>query len=336
MARAPVRVDLAGGGSDVPFFCAEHDGAVLSVCIARYVYARLRFHAGPKIIVQSEDLNEQVSADRLEGLPLTGRLALLCGIARRLGPEDASFHFSVYSDVPEGSGLGASGALGVAGVGVFDAALGGGRSREQVAALGNEIERVDLGLAGGSQDSYGPAFGGVNFIEYPAGRLVRVEPLPLPESLLRELERRCVLVHTGQGHVSGSIHDDIAADYRRPHSPTKRAMLELAAIARESREALLSGELERWGELLSENWRHHQRLHASCSSRRLQAFYQAAAPHVVGGKTCGAGGGGCIVFLAREGRRRALERALDALGGLRLPFVIDQVGLSTWTLPTKE
>ncbi len=336
VARAPVRVDVAGGGSDVPFFCAEHDGAVLSICVARYVHAQLLFHDAPEVVVRSLDLNDEIRAARADRLPASGRLALPCGIARRMAPGERGFAFTVHSDVPEGSGLGASGALGVAGVGVFDAALSAGRSRTEIAALGNQIERVDLGLSGGSQDSYGPAFGGVNFIAYPAGRGAAVEPIRLPDSLLWELERRCVLVHTGQGHVSGSIHDDIIADYRRPGSATQRAMLSLAQVARDSREALLGGDLEMWGRLLSENWKQHQRLHPSCTSPRLAAFYSAAAPHVVGGKTCGAGGGGCIFLLARDGHRPALEQTLDSLGGLRLPFIIDRPGLCTWTLPAKE
>lgn len=330
VARAPVRVDLAGGGTDAPPFCVEHGGLVLNVGIARYVYARVETHPGsPAISLVSEDFDTQVAAPSLERLELDGRLDLLAGVARRMAPS-WGFRLSVCSDVMPGTGLGSSGAVCVACVRAFDAATGVSRSVADTAELANAVERNDLGMAGGSQDSYGAAFGGVNAIRYHRGGGTENTSLDLAPATLHELQRRCLLVYTGEVHLSGSIHTDIRRSYALPNSPTVDAMKNLAKIAEQGAQALTEGDVERFGELLSANWHHHKRLHQSCTSARLEEFYAAAAPHVVGGKTCGAGGGGWVLFLARDGHRHALERACRELGGTTIPLVLDTEGALSW------
>ena len=330
VARAPVRVDPAGGGTDCPPFSVAHGGAVVNFGITRYVHARVRPRPDTRAVtLVSEDLQTTVEAPFVDALALDGRLDFLKCIARRLAPP-WGFTLTVEADVPPGSGLGSSGAVGVACVGAFDEAMGAQRLQQETAELANGIERQDLGNAGGSQDSYGAAFGGLNLITYQRGGATAARRLNVPAHVLLELERRCVLVYTGEVHLSGSIHEDIKRSYALPNSPTVDAMRNLKQVAIESARALEAGDLERFGALLSENWRHHKRLHASCDSETLRRFYAAAADHAVGGKTCGAGGGGCVLFLARDGGRRALESACEKVGGRLVPFDIDRQGLVRW------
>jgi D-glycero-alpha-D-manno-heptose-7-phosphate kinase len=327
VARAPVRVDPAGGGTDAPPFCHEYGGAVVNFGIAIHVQATLAVHRDrTTATVISHDLGQLATADTVDQLHLTGPLKLLCGIARRCAPP-WGFTLEVESAMPPGSGLGSSGAVGVAVAGVLDEALGGNHTPAQIAELANSVERGDLGMSGGSQDSYGAALGGLNLITYHRGGGTSARPLKLFARTRHELERRSLLVYTGEVHLSGSIHADIKASYALPNSPTVDALRHLAAIALESAAALERGHLQRYGELLNDNWTHHQRLHPSCSNAVLDRYYEAAAPYVVGGKTCGAGGGGCILFLAQEGQRPALAQACRQLGGIICPFLIDPDGL---------
>ncbi|MFO7871787.1 MAG: hypothetical protein R6V03_10195 [Kiritimatiellia bacterium] len=329
-ARAPVRVDPAGGGTDAPPFSIEHGGKVVNIGIARRACARLEVRPDTtEAVITSEDLNREARAGSSSELAVDGELDLLKGVALRMKPP-WGFHLSVACEVLPGSGLGSSGAVGVACVGVFDKAMGVKRNRRDTAELANSIERDDLGMEGGSQDSYGAAFGGINVITYRRGGGTACRQARIDAGTFYELERRCVLVYTGEAHLSYDIHSDIKRSYALPHSPTVDAMKNLARIADESSKALRAGDIDSFGELLNENWRHHKRLHESCDSARLREFYDAAAKDAVGGKTCGAGGGGYVLFVAREGHRSVLERKCVDLGGLLLPFVIDRDGLVCW------
>jgi len=332
IGRAPVRVDPAGGGADCPPFSIEYGGAVVNFGIRHYVYAHLEIcRQSREAIISSEDFDVEVRADSVEALQLDGKLDFLKGIARRMKPP-WGFHLTVRSDVQPGSGLGSSGAVGVSCVGAFDEAMGTKRTKAESAELANSIERQDLGMAGGSQDSYGAAFGGINLITYHKNGGTSNRQLKVAPNVFLELERRCVLVYTGEAHLSGAIHSDIKRSYSLPNSPTIDALKNLARIANESARALEKGDIEGFGELLNENWKHHKRLHKSCDSERVRRFYSAASEHIVGGKTCGAGGGGCVLFLVRDGHRHALERRCKELGGLLLHFGIDRQGLTCWKI----
>lgn len=329
IARSPVRVDVAGG-SDAPPFSVEYGGGVLNFAITEYVHATLEIDRnGPRVVIQSEDFAKKVDADNLADLDFNGELDFIKGIAKRMAPE-WGFRLSVESDVPPGSGLGSSGAVGVACVKAFDLALGNDRSQEDTADLGNSIERDDLGFAGGCQDSYGAALGGIKFVHCHQGGGVSIERVQMPEGADFDLERRAVLVYTGEVHLSGSIHTDIKRSYELPNSPTVDAMKNLKRIAFGAKEALEKGNIDEFGGWLSESWVHHKRLHDSCNSQVLEKYFEAAEGLVAGGRVCGAGGGGCAIFIAKEGSRRKLEHAFTDLGGKLIPFRIDPNGVVAW------
>lgn len=332
VSRAPIRVDWAGGGTDAPPFSAEYGGNVLNCAIRRYAYARLEIR-GPSdgIELQGLNLGHAVRADSVERLEIDGTLNLLKGVARRMAPS-WGFRLTVHADVPPGSGLGSSGAVGVACVDVFAKAMGLKMGAAETALLANEIERVDLGFAGGSQDSFPPALGGFNLLTYFKGGAVSHRPIELGEPVRHELQRRVVLVHTGEVHLSGSIHKDIREDYESETGTTRDAMHNLARVAREAAAALEAGDLKAFGRCMDENWIHHQRLHPSCNCDQLRKYYDATAELVDGAKTCGAGGGGIIAFLSKDECRLELESVCRDLGGRLIPFLVDESGVSHWNL----
>jgi len=329
IARAPVRVDVAGG-SDAPPFSVEYGGGVLNFAITQFVHATLEVDpSNPQLTIRSEDFSKTIEAENLDALEFNGELDFIKGIAKRMTP-NWGFQLSVESDVPPGSGLGSSGAVGVACVKAFDLALGNNRSQEDTADLGNSIERDDLGFAGGCQDSYGAALGGIKFVHCHQGGGVSIERVHTPDGADYELERRAVLVYTGEVHLSGSIHSDIKRGYELPNSPTVDAMKNLKRVAFGAKEALEKGDIDKFGQWLSESWVHHKRLHDSCNSEVLEKYFAAAEGLVPGGRVCGAGGGGCAFFIAKEGRRRKLEQAFAELGGKLIPFRIDPTGVVGW------
>ena len=327
-ARAPVRIDCAGGGTDCPPYATDVGGVVVNVGIALHALASIEpTEAGVEIV--SDDFGRTLRADTATELPLGGGLDLLAAVVRRLAPAPG-MRLRVRSDVPPGSGLGSSGAVGVACVAALDASQDIDRGPAETARLANEIERIDLGHAGGDQDSYGPAFGGWNVLTYEPGQPTHVEQVDPPPAFVREFERRAVLVHVGEPHLSGSIHEDIKRSYAQPGSPTRRAMEGLHQCGIDCAAAVRAGDLRGFAECLSRNWGHHQGLHPSCISPDLQAAYTAAEGLVLGGKTCGAGGGGCILFLARDDGRAELVRRLCGLGGQILTTRVDPEGVVTW------
>lgn len=322
-----MRVDAAGGGTDCPPYSVDHGGAVVNFAIQLHVQAALDILPDTRgVSIVSRDFDCVVHADSILDLPIDGKLDLLKGIAMRMRPA-WGFRLTVSSDVPPGSGLGSSGAVGVAVVGVFDAAMNNSRSPMDTAQLANEIERKDLGYPGGDQDSYGPALGGFNLLTSLPGGGTEVRKLVLSEETLFDLEKRTFLVYTGEPHFSGSIHQDIKDGYDRPGSPVLDAMHQLKRIGESCALALEAGDLEAFGHLLDENWTYHQRLHTSCNCEQLQKFYHALQDHVSGGKTCGAGGGGCIFFLARPGEESRVHEIAESLDGQVMPVKIDQEGL---------
>ena len=337
VARAPCRVDPAGGGTDAPPYCIEYGGAVVNFSVARYSYASFEQLApGSGVCLYSHDLKQGVRSASVKGLTFNGQLDFLKAFVKRLLPEAMDFQLVTQSDTPERSGLGGSGAMGVAIVGAISHALGREMSKSDVALLANDIERHDLGHNGGNQDSFGAAIGGIKLITYHQGGDCSCERLKVPPDTRAQLERDTLLVYTGGVHLSGSIHADIKQSYALKNSPTIRAMDNLKAAAQRMAHALEAGDLNGYVDCLNRARVNHYALHASCDSDSLRKFFQALAPHIRGGKTCGAGGGGFILVHMKSDSRKDCAQIAESLGGRTWTFKLDDDGLKTWNEPASS
>ena len=336
-ARAPVRVDPAGGGTDAPPFCVDHGGKVVNFGVRRHVLARAqRLGPGEEILIYSEDLGCGVQADGIPGLPTGGRLELLQGFVKKMLPPGESVLLVTGSEVPPGSGLGGSGALGVSVVAALDRLFGVSRTKDDIAAAANEVERQDLGYPGGSQDSYGAARGGLNLLEYHQGGGMTPRAIKVSGETIRELEDSSLLVFTGAAHVSGSIHDDIRRSYHEPGSKTLEAMFELRGEADRMALALEAGDLEGYARALGGSCRSLYNLHESCDSAEHRGVFEKLGELILAGKTCGAGGGGFLLLCAKPGRREECAAAVAELGAESWPFEFDLDGVrvteeAAWT-----
>jgi D-glycero-alpha-D-manno-heptose-7-phosphate kinase len=333
-ARAPVRIDPAGGGTDAPPYSIEYGGCVVNFSVARYSYAQLQWlEPGAGAHVYSLDLAQGAWAPRVTAIEFDGRLNFIKAFVKRLLEGRDDFLLVTQSDVPVRTGLGGSGAMGVAITTACLRATGRQMQQNEVALLANEIERKDLGFAGGSQDSFGAAVGSAKRIDYHKGGGVRCRRLNLPQGMIQRLERDMLLIYTGGIHLSETIHADIKRSYEMENSPTIAAMDRLKAAATRMADALEAGDISGFVEGMNDSRRNHYALHPSCDSDVLRRCFDVLGPHILGGKTCGAGGGGFIAVLAKPGHKQACADAARALGGDVWPFQMDHDGAIAWDEP---
>ena len=340
-ARVPLRLGLAGGGTDLSPYCDEFGGAVLNMTIDRYAYAFIEPAAGHRLHFAAPDLGiEEDFAPDLEALAAT-RLQLHRGVTRRMVRQFAggivpAIRLVTYVDAAPGSGLGSSSALVVAMVEAFTAYLGAPLGPYDVAHLAFEVERLELGLAGGKQDQYAATFGGVNFIEFQAADRVIVNPLRVAPWALNELETAMVICFTGVSRRSEAIIAEqqrgmtATADHR-PDAGVIDSLHQLKHDAIEMKEALLRGEIARMATILNRSWAAKQRTAAGISTGRIAALYDLAFAHgAIGGKVSGAGGGGFMMFVVPPARRIAVVRALNAAGGTASGVHLTGRGAESW------
>jgi D-glycero-alpha-D-manno-heptose-7-phosphate kinase len=334
IARAPARVDPAGGGTDAPPYCMDYGGAVVNFSIARHSYVSFeRLPKGSGVILYSHDQKKGVQAASIKDLKYDGQVDLLKAFAKRLLSEDDAFLMVTQSDILQGTGLGGSGTLGVAILGAIARAQAKNMTKVEIALLANEIEREDLGNSGGNQDSFGAAMGGIKLIMYRKGGGSACEPIRVSDSIRGQLERDSLLIYTGEVHLSGSIHVDIRKSYEQKDSPTVRAMDNLKAAAQDMARALVGGDINAYVDCLNRARLNHYALHPSCDSDTLRKFFRELSPYIRGGKACGAGGGGFILVHAKSDCRRECIQTAESLGGMVWTCQLDDQGLMTWEEP---
>lgn len=304
--RAPTRIDFGGGWTDVPPYAQMEGGAVCSVAIARYATASLDPSAG-----QTRHGTETAPLVRaaLRRANLEGRVAL-----------------RLRNDFPVGAGLGGSSAASAAILGAVDSHQGVPIDRAGIAERGRAIEVEDLGVAGGRQDHYAAAYGGLLALTF--GDTVAVRRLPLPGPLRAELERRCVLVYTGESRISGDTITGVLEGYRGGDKRVTFALARMRELAGQMIAALERGDVDALGGLVGEHWTHQRALHPAIPTPRIDAIVAASRrAGALGAKATGASGGGCVVIVAGAGRDDEVRRAAGALGEL-VPFTLDEEGLT--------
>ncbi|MGN6392630.1 MAG: GHMP family kinase ATP-binding protein [Gemmatimonadales bacterium] len=314
-ASAPVRLDFAGGWTDVPPFSAREGGVVVAGAIGLSAHAEVRC-GGTGLRLVAEDLDDALELPDESALSPSGPLSLLQAGLRLLPVGPCAL--TTRSDAPPGSGLGSSGALDVALVAALACARGEAPSVEEIARLACHLEGVEAAIPGGRQDQYAAAFGGFLRLGFRDPD-VTVEPLPLDAALLAELERRIVLVYTGASRFSGNTISRVMQAYERGNAGVTGALHGLREVAERMADTLRRGDLTAVGALLDANWRHQQTLDAGmCTSpmqRLTDAMRRAGA---LGGKAAGSGAGGSMFFLGPEDPEPARKAAL-ALGMQILP-----------------
>lgn len=336
-SKAPLRIGLAGGGTDVSPYCDIYGGAILNATISLYAYASIEPVTDHKITFEAMDRSEQVIYDVADELPVDGRLDLATGVYNRLvkeyGNMPSGFRLTTFVEAPAGSGLGTSSTLMVAIIGAFAEWLKLPLGEYDIAHLAYEIEREDLKMAGGKQDQYAATFGGVNYMEFYEENRVIVNPLRIKSQYLHELENNLLLYFTATSRLSSSIIEVQSENVKKKNQQSIEAMHQLKEQARMMKEALLKGKVHEIGAILDYGFRYKKQMAQGISNTRMDEIYETALKAgATGGKISGAGGGGFMMFYCPVNTRYAVTEALKNFGGDFRQYQFTQNGLSTWSI----
>ena len=338
-ARAPLRLGLAGGGTDLSPYCEEFGGAVLNATIDLYAYATLEPISGDRVHFVAKDAGFEESDSALpDDIAISGKAilhrAVYKAITRRfLGGKAYPCRLTTFCEAPPGSGLGSSSTMVVALVKAFVEALALPLGEYDIARLAFEIERVDAGLQGGRQDQYAATFGGFNFMEFYAQDRVIVNPLRIKRWILSELEASIVLFYTGVSRSSAAIIAEQAQNISDHSAPPLAAMHQLKSDAYAMKEAVLKGDFRAFATVLNRSWQAKKQTAASISNPRIEHLMDTAmGAGAIAGKVSGAGGGGFITFIIDPLARMSVMRRLADEEGRVLACSFTKDGTQGWRI----
>lgn len=337
-ARAPLRLGLAGGGTDLASYSDVHGGVVLNATIDRFAYASVRLGAELVVRMVAADMGLEETERAASPLPLEGVTKLHRGVYNRIvrefcGGRPFGVTITTMIDAPPGSGLGSSSALVVALVEAFRELLGLPLGRYDVAHVAFEIERLELALEGGKQDHYAAAFGGVNLIEFLPSDRVIVNPLRVADATLWELQSSIIICFTGHSRSSGQIIKDQVSSVTSKDEITLEGMHQLKSDAMAMKSALLVGDLPGMARILDHSWQAKKSTAVSISTPLIDNLWDVAHKEgAMAGKVSGAGGGGFMFFLVDPDDRMRVTRALKEAGGEPDKIYLTDKGAEAWTI----
>jgi D-glycero-alpha-D-manno-heptose-7-phosphate kinase len=334
-SRAPLRLGLAGGGTDVSPYSDTYGGAVINATIDRYAWASYEPRSDGRVILNATDLELIEELEATSTLPTDAGLRLHRGVYNRMvrefnGGESLPMTLTTHVESPLGSGLGSSSSLVVAMVQLLSHVTRAALGEYEVARIAVEIERFELGLAGGKQDQYAATFGGFNFLEFGAAERVVVNPLRIRHSTLCELEASLVLVSTGASRQSATVIDNQSQSVAAGGRPLA-AMHQLKLEAVAMKEALLLGRIRDMAAILERGWEAKKSTSSAVSTPLIESLYETACRSgALAGKVSGAGGGGFVMFLVDPARRAHVICAINEAGFEALPARFTEGGCSIW------
>ena len=335
-SKAPLRIGLAGGGTDVSPYSDIYGGAILNATIDLYAYASLEPLENSMIEFCIDGTDKTLVVNSESQLAIVEGFELFIGVYNRIIKEfklkPLSFRLTSYIEAPQGSGLGTSSTIVVSLLGAFVEWLKLPLGKYDIARLAYEIERKDLNMSGGKQDQYAATFGGINFMEFLADDQVIVNPLTLKDEVLYELECNILLYFTATQRLSATIINEQVKNVNDKNEKSIDAMHNLKNQALQMKDSLLRGDLATIGEILHFGWTNKKQMAHSISNDLIDTVYQMAIKTgATGGKISGAGGGGFMFFYCPAVTKIKVARAIENLGGRVQSFKFTQQGLTTWT-----
>lgn len=337
-ARAPLRLGLAGGGTDVSPYCDIYGGFVLNAAVDRYAYAVIITLDEPVVRFVATDQQVEKVRPAEAPLPLNGKLDLHKAVYNHIvknfnGGKPISLELSTFCDAPAGSGLGSSSTLVVAMIRAFAELLNLPLDDYTIAHMAYQIERVDCGLQGGRQDQYSATFGGFNFMEFYADERAVINPLRVKNWILCELEASLVLYFTGVSRESAHIIADQSSNVKSGAADALEAMHGIKREALTMKECLLRGDFEGLVESMRLGWENKKRSAKTVSNPHIDAIYDSALQAgALAGKVSGAGGGGFMWFFVPTEKRMGVIRTLNGFGGQVSNCHFTKHGTQAWRI----
>lgn len=337
-SKAPLRLGIAGGGTDIETYSNKFGGLVLNATISLYAHVTLKITDDNSIKLSAVDINISEEFESNSFLDLNGKLDLHKAVYNRIVKEynnnlPLSFELTTYSDAPPGSGLGSSSTMVVSLIKAFVELLSLPLGEYDIASLAYQIERKDIGLSGGKQDQYAAAFGGFNFMEFSENEKVIVNPLRIKNWIKDELESRIILFYTGVSRSSSNIIDDQIENTKKSDENALNAMHSVKKSALDMKEAVLKGDMSLFGEILNKSWESKKMMSKKISSPRIQQIISVGKENgVISAKVSGAGGGGFIMFFVDPIDKISVINSLKQFRGKVVNFNFSSGGPHSWKM----
>ena len=337
-SRAPLRLGFAGGGTDLRSYSEQFGGSVFNATIGMYSYCTIIPTEDGKIRFLAPDRRQTVEIDAVPRIEIEEPLILHKGVYNRIvkdfnGGKPLSFVMSTSSDAPAGSGLGTSSTMVVAILEAYNRWLRLNLSEYQLARLAYEIEREDIGLAGGMQDQYAAVFGGFNRMEFKQDGSVVINTLRVDKGVLNELECSLLLFYSGKSHDSAKIISQQIKNAADNNQQTLEAMHRIKQASFDMKDAVLMGDIPRFAEILREGWEQKKRTSSVVTNKELENIIGYSMHHGAEAvKLSGAGGGGFILMYCNPVNRQELFEALKQLDGIVFPVKFSKYGAESWVV----
>ena len=316
VSRAPVRFSLGGGGTDLPSYSREHGGFVVAAAVDKFVFVCVakRFHQTIRLAYSESEIVDSV--DQIKHRIFRAALQTT-GLTRGL-------ELHSLADVPANTGLGSSSSFTVALLNGLHAFQREFVPAEQLAREECHLEIEVLKEPIGKQDQYIAAYGGISAMHFHPDGSVDVERLPVREEVIDDLESNLVIYYSGIERAASTVLKEQARTIVENKDAAVQRMHRIKALGHETKAVLLSGEIDKYGEMLHEHWMNKRKLASNMADSTIDEHYEAARnAGAIGGKLMGAGGGGFFMFYVRAAERRRVHDVLSARGLRPMRFRFD-------------
>ena len=333
-ARSPLRIDFVGMTDYVPA-CREFGGSIVNATINKYIYATCVERHDNLVVFHAPDQGDlHVVVESKAALSPDGELGLAQEIVRRFDLKQG-LELTTYSEMPAGAGLGSSSTIAACIIAALDALHGFRLSAYEMAELARECEMVALRTIYGWQDQYSPVTGGgFKYMRYwpdEVGWHVEVNKLPLSAPTIAELEKSLVVCYSGISRPAKNILDAVANGFESKNPVVIGSLRAMSRCAEDAKLALLQGRLHALGDILTEVWELHKRLHPDVTNSRIEELFEVAMKAgATGGRVCGAGGGGAMLFHCAPNRDYAVRQALMQAEARVFDWSTDHHGVLIW------
>lgn len=324
ISRSPVRVDLTGGYTDVAPFCLDYVGRSVNFAISLYTHIYGSIRHDKKIRIMSKDIGVTVEVDSIDKLIFDGNLDLVKSVILGFNPQ-FGMDLIIKSDAPPSSGLGTSGSLGVAMTGILNHFCESNLSKENIAELAAQAERR-IGIAGGKQDQYAAALGGINYLEFQHTHS-KVENIKIPQGFMELILKSMILAHPGGSRLSGDLVNQIMHAYGNGDKTTIYHLIALNEFALDIKDALTSCNFDMISRSLMKVRSHQLGLHPNISNIEIDKVYDRLLKFGYGKALGGAGAGSCMLWLCHEQCQDAFYEILMQHNYKIFPFTFDNLGL---------
>ena len=328
-SRAPLRIGIAGGGTDVDPYASERGGFILNTTIDKYAYCTVSPSEGNVVTIRSLDYG--VYETPLDGGPFQydGNMDLVKAVMNYFDIK-TGLNVFLHSDAPPGSGLGGSSTVIVALLKAFNRYYGADMDNYELSDLAYRLERKELGLKGGKQDQYAATFGGFNTMKFRNNE-VWVNPLGISEDTINELQYCSLLCYTGKSRESADQIDEQVKSFKEGSNTD--ALDAAKYLAKDISRLLMKGDVVEAGKVLGETWEQKKKFSSKITNPMIDDMYSTAIKAgAYGGKVSGAGGGGFMYFICQYDKKQAVAKALQRKGGVITDFMFEPQGAISWSV----